>query len=104
MARGERTCYTCRTSYDYCPNCITGYNKPKWMFCFCCEECKDVYEVISNYNTTNSGTTKEDVKSVLDKHNVKNYDKYHDSIQKSLNKIVNVQKKNTKKNEVVKED
>ena len=97
MAKRNRICYSCGTKYEYCPSCAIDFSKPKWMFCFCCEECKDVFEVLSNYNTAGAEVTKDDVKQVLKKHNVENFDKYNDDIQNQLKEIVNTNKKATKK-------
>lgn len=103
MATRKRKCYTCRQEYEYCPDCLTDYNKPKWMFCFCSEECKDVYNVISNYNTKESNVTQDDVVKVLKKYNVKDVKKYAPDIQKELKEITNVSKKNNKKPETSEE-
>ena len=97
MAKRDRVCYTCGTKYEYCPSCLSDSLKPTWMFCFCTEECKDVYEVLSNYNTTDSNVTEDDVKKVLNKHKIKDYDKYTKAIQSELKEIVNSTKKNAKK-------
>lgn len=97
MAKRNRVCYSCKTKYDYCPSCASDYLKPKWMFCFCCEKCKDVFEILSNYNTSGSDVTKDDVKDVLKKHNITKFDKFDEDIQKQLKEITSVSKKIVKK-------
>ena len=92
MAKRDRICYSCGTKYEYCPSCASDYLKPKWMFCFCCEECKDVFGILSDYNTAESKVTKDEVKEVLKKYNIKNFDRYNDDIQRQLKEIVNVKK------------
>lgn len=94
--RRTRNCYTCLKEYQYCPNCAIDYNKPRWMFSFCCEECKDVYQIISGYNTKDSGITQKNVQDVLKKYNVKDITKYTDDIQNELKKIISVKKTNKK--------
>ena len=48
MAKG-RICVTCGCTYQYCPNCLQDAKKPTWMFAFCSEPCKVVYDVITDY-------------------------------------------------------
>ena len=97
MAKRNRVCYSCGTKYEYCPSCASDYLKPKWMFCFCCEECRDIFGVLSNYNTVGSEVTKDDVKELLKKYNIKDFNKFNNDIQNQLKEIVNVNKKATKK-------
>ena len=45
-----RICSVCNTEYAYCPNCNSYDSKPRWMFLFCSENCKDIFETVSAYN------------------------------------------------------
>lgn len=47
--RHEKICSVCNTHYQYCPNCDSYASKPRWMFLFCSENCKDIFETVSDY-------------------------------------------------------
>ena len=49
MAKLNRTCGICRKKYSYCPSCAADANKPTWLAIFCCENCRDLYNVINDY-------------------------------------------------------
>ena len=55
------------------------------------------FEILSNYNTSGSDVTKDDVKDVLKKHNITKFDKFDEDIQKQLKEITSVSKKIVKK-------
>ena len=46
-----RTCVVCRKQYSFCPHCGKDKNKPLWLFTFCSEKCKGIYEVMSSYES-----------------------------------------------------
>lgn len=48
MAKPNRVCKACGKSYYYCPTC--GNNKPSWYKLYDCEECKDTYKALADYN------------------------------------------------------
>ena len=49
MAKLNRTCGICRKKYSYCPSCAVDANKPTWMAIFCCDNCRDIYNAINDY-------------------------------------------------------
>lgn len=49
MAKKIRTCIICHKKYSYCPSCAADANKPTWMFVFCSENCRAIYNVINDY-------------------------------------------------------
>lgn len=49
MERKERTCAVCYGKYHYCPACDEDKNKPNFMFTFCSENCKNIYDVSSRF-------------------------------------------------------
>lgn len=84
----ERECIFCGKSYLYCPNC-KEYNKyPTWMASFDSEKCHDLYKVIGGYNI--GVKTKEDVKAVLDKHNIIDYSEFSEKLQNKLTAMFKV--------------
>ena len=78
----EKVCLFCGQSYQYCPNCREYDSYPKWMAEFDTERCHDLYTVISGYNL--GLKTKDDVKMVLDKHNVTDYSIFSTKLQNKL--------------------
>ena len=44
-----RTCVVCGKQYEYCNKCRKYENLPLWMFTFCSERCKSIYNITSNY-------------------------------------------------------
>lgn len=89
----KRVCHTCGKEYDYCPRCGRFASLPRWMFNWDTQECKDVFQALTDYNMGLS--TKKDLKAVLDSYGVEDYSKYSESIQKQLTKIF--EKKSRKK-------
>lgn len=51
MAKLNRTCGICRKKYSYCPSCAADEKKPTWMAIFCSENCRELYNVITNYKS-----------------------------------------------------
>ena len=50
MARRGRECYLCGTKYKYCPTCSQDKTKPAWMATFHDENCKNIFEICTNFN------------------------------------------------------
>ena len=49
MAKANRNCIACKRSYRYCGTCAADANKPTWMALFCCENCRNLYNIINDY-------------------------------------------------------
>ena len=47
MSQNNRACYTCGKLYSYCFSCPDD-PRPRWTFMFCCEECKEIFEIVRN--------------------------------------------------------
>ena len=64
------------------------------MFNFDSEKCYDLYQVIGGYNM--GIKTRDDVKAVLEKHNITDYSQFSSGLQKILNDLFpkNSRKKN----------
>lgn len=82
MSRTKRTCCTCKTVYEYCPSCRVDSHKPTWMFAFCSELCKELYEIISNNGTL------DEIETLLNKHGVENYSIFTDDIVKYIDGLL----------------
>lgn len=78
----ERQCIFCGHTYQYCPTCAEDSRYPKWMFNFDTEKCHDLYEVVGGYNI--GVKTKEDIKAILDKHNITDYSEFSEGLKKKL--------------------
>lgn len=50
MAKLNRTCGICRKKYSYCPSCAADAKKPTWMAIFCSENCRELYNVLNDYD------------------------------------------------------
>ncbi|MDO5399139.1 MAG: hypothetical protein Q4G33_14575 [bacterium] len=49
MKRNNKTCLVCQTKYTYCSSCEEFARLPRWMTCFCGENCHNVFNIISLY-------------------------------------------------------
>ncbi len=49
MKKNNKTCLVCKTKYTYCSSCEEFARLPRWMTCFCGENCHDVFNIISQY-------------------------------------------------------
>ena len=50
MARRDRQCYLCGQHYKYCPTCSEDRMKPAFMAEFHNENCKNIFEICTNFN------------------------------------------------------
>ena len=78
-----RKCVCCGKEYEYCPSCPKK-DHPGWMVTFCCEECKELFNIISAYNTKR--ISKEAVREYMSEHKI-DVEKYLDSVKKVFNEI-----------------
>lgn len=85
MERDLRTCTVCRGGYKYCPSCDKDKDKPTWYFSFCSENCHDIYEVASKFESKqmDANTAKEK----LDKLDLSRLDNFGFSYKKSIERI-----------------
>ena len=76
-----RKCVCCGKEYDYCPACPKK-DQPGWMATFCSEPCKELFNIVSAYNTKRIG--KDAVRKFVIEHKV-DVSKYLAPVQKVLN-------------------
>ena len=86
MERKLRTCSCCGSSYRFCPRCPEDAEKPNWYFAFCSENCKDIYDVLSNYEMGHVSVS--EAKSRLKKLDLSNKDNFGTSYKESIKKIM----------------
>lgn len=80
----NRICLTCGKAYEYCSSCPTSLNLPVWKNLFDTENCKTVFETVSDY--AQKVITKDVAKEKLSKCDISS--KYKENIQKYLNEII----------------
>ena len=85
MERKLRICSTCRSEYRFCPRCNEDKDKPNWYFAFCSENCKDIYDVTSNYGWGN--ITPKEAKERMSKLDLSKIENFGESYQNTIAKI-----------------
>ena len=63
----NRICLACGKAYEYCSSCPSSLNLPVWKNIFDTENCKTVFETVSDY--AQNAITKETAKYKLSKCN-----------------------------------
>ena len=84
----NRICLTCGKAYEYCGSCPSSLNLPVWKNLFDTENCKTVFETVSDY--AQKVITKEVAKKKLSNCDISI--NYKENIQKYLDDIVAEQK------------
>lgn len=97
MARGQRICVACGTSYKYCPNCAEDQDKPTWMFAWHDLECKTVWNIICKYK--NGSLNKEDAMKQLNE-TISHKIKFTDDIESDIAEICAVKKEELPREEI----
>lgn len=49
MPKVNRVCKTCGKEYYFCNNCKRDLNSPQWMLMWDTQNCKSIFEIVSNY-------------------------------------------------------
>lgn len=93
----NRTCLTCGKKYEYCNSCPTSVNLPVWKSLFDTENCKDIFETVSDY--AQCSITKTQAKNKLKKCNLSG--EYKNNIQEYLDDIMTEPKEANKPDDVV---
>ena len=94
----NRICLTCGKSYEYCGSCPSSLNLPVWKNLFDTDNCKTVFETVSDY--AQKAITKESAKVRLSKCDVSGV--FKDNIKNLIDDINEKDIKNieTKENEM----
>ena len=79
----NRICLTCGKAYEYCGSCPSSLNMPVWKNIFHTENCKTVFETVSDY--AQNAITKESAKKKLSKCDVSGV--FKDNIKKLIDEI-----------------
>lgn len=85
MARRDRKCYLCGTSYKYCPTCSQDRMKPAWMSEFHSEDCKNIFEICTKFNM--KLMSKEEAQEAILACDISNKDNFKQYVQRDLDNI-----------------
>ena len=77
-----RICVCCGKKYEYCPSCKKN-SQPGWMFTYCSESCKGLFNIISAY--ISKRVSKEAVQAYIAEHNITDFTEYTEPVKKILN-------------------
>lgn len=86
MEHKLRTCCVCGTQYKFCPRCNEDKDKPLFYFTFCSENCRDIYNVTSEYE--NGQIDSIDAKAQIDKLDLSKLSNFGTSYKASIDKII----------------
>ena len=86
MRKPNRKCVICGHEYFYCTSgCQDSLGKPSWMTSFCCDNCKQIYEVVAKYNFDK--TTAKDARIILDSCDLSKKEKFTPATQRLIAEI-----------------
>ena len=87
MAKANRTCYTCKTEYHYCPTCPSETKKETFYNMFCCERCSKIFKTLTD--ETFKRLTTSECKEQLLRLNVSIDEDFKDGIKNHLKRVFN---------------
>ena len=98
----ERICSVCKRTYKYCPSCKEDAKKPTWLFAFCSENCRTIYNITSDFE--NKQLPDIEAKAKLEKLDLSRKEYFGESYKNSIASIMKAKaqviKKENKKTEV----
>lgn len=89
--RKIRTCSVCRANYEFCLCNPEDRDKPTFYFAFCSENCKDIYNATSNYES--GAIDAQAANEQLSKLDLSNKENFGESYRNTLKKISDELKK-----------
>lgn len=88
----NRICVICQKQYHYCPSCNSeDTNKPTWYFTFCSENCKNIYDVCTNWRDGN--ITEDEASEKIKKLDLSKIDNFFESTQAQIKELTASPKK-----------
>ena len=85
MKQKLRQCCVCGEKYHFCPHCPQDGRSEIWYTTFCSENCKNVYEVTSNFD--DGIISKPEAKNKLLNLNLSKQDNFGESYKKVIKRI-----------------
>lgn len=97
----NKVCLTCGKSYKYCNSCSDSQNRVYWKNVYDCEECKDIFEIVSDY--AQNCITKDVARQRLSKYDLSTKVISNSNVKKYLDEIVveTIAVNNKKKSSVI---
>ena len=89
MVKNNKTCILCGKKYSYCSRCYEFDHLPRWMECYCSENCKNIFNTLCSYNMDH--ITKEEAKLRLEKCDLSHKHNFFHTTQESIDSIMTVE-------------
>ena len=93
--RYERTCVLCKKEYKYCNSCSKDKLKPVWYDLFDCENCKNIFQALNDYNF--ELITKEEAAEILKQCDLSEVDKLGENYRQEIADVLDIKKDNAGK-------
>lgn len=90
MKKDNRICYVCQKKYTFCGSCAQYKELPAWHAMFCGENCKDIWNVLSTFES--GEYSPEQAKEIMSKLDTSKKDSYIGCVKKSYNKLYGIEK------------
>lgn len=94
----NRVCLCCGNAYEYCGTCRKNVNLPAWKNLFDTENCKEIFQIVSDYEQ--KAIDKEKAKKMISACDIKQT--FKDKIKKTVDEITAEPKKETENRTVKK--
>lgn len=85
MVKNNKKCILCGKVYSYCNSCSEFDHLPRWMECYCSENCKEIFNALSAYNMKTRPV--ESIITTLKASNLE-IEKYHEANQRYIKEIL----------------
>lgn len=85
MVKNNKKCILCGKVYSYCNSCSEFDHLPRWMECYCSENCKEIFNALSAYNMKTRPV--ESIIATLKASNLE-IEKYHEANQRYIKEIL----------------
>ena len=85
MVKNNKKCILCGKVYSYCNSCSEFDHLPRWMDCYCSENCKEIFNALSAYNMKTRPV--ESIIATLKASNLE-IEKYHEANQRYIKEIL----------------
>ena len=92
----NRICLTCGKAYEYCGSCNSSLKYPVWMSIFDTENCKNIFEVVSDYKQKT--ITKKRAIERLEKCDLTNRNDLKANMKEIINELFPIEVTNIEKN------
>lgn len=88
VKKNNRICYVCQKKYTFCGSCSQYANLPKWKAMFDTENCKNIWDTLSDFET--GYISEERAKEIMSKLDTSMKDSYIGCVKKSYDKLYGI--------------